>query len=428
MLRRIMLKMDVETPHASPIELLKWRIMVDITNYEVFVGFDVGKSSSYVVVLDKSGNTKLISQPVEQNETSIKAVLSKVAREGKALVVVDQVGNIGRLVVATAQSMGFDVAHIPPRSFKKIAETYGEGKSDAKDAYIIADVARSSPRLINPIGNRHELLDEVKVLISYRDDLIRERTRYYNRLHDLIQQVCPPLEALFGKQALHTAFALELFSRYGGPQGLRRAGKSRVGRWIDTQKYQRVTSSTRTDEIFSAVHSMTVFLPATSVIEDRIKEMSARIVSLERDAVIVDKMIGDRAAFIPEVEILKSIPGIGLIYGVTIATEISSIERFPSANHLASYGGVAPRKETSGTSVNKNKKARGGNRRLKNAFIQSAQRAVDCDRHCREYYEKKRAEGKKHKSALRSLARRRVEVIYALLATGSFYEPLPVTK
>lgn len=170
---------------------------------------------------------------------------------------------------------------------------------------------------------------------------------------------------------------------------------------------------------------MTVLLPATSVIEGRIKEMAKRIISLELDATTIDKMIEERAARIPEVEILKSVPGIGLIYGMTIAAEIGSIDRFPSANHLASYGGVAPKKETSGTSVNKNKRAKGGNRRLKNAFIQSAQRAVDCDQHCKDYYEKKRTEGKKHKSALRSLARRRVEVIYALLVTGSFYEPLP---
>ncbi|MGI6105426.1 MAG: transposase [Raoultibacter sp.] len=52
----------------------------------------------------------------------------------------------------------------------------------------------------------------------------------------------------------------------------------------------------------------------------------------------------------------------------------------------------APKKKTSGTSVNKKKKAKGGNRRLKNALIQSAQRVVDCDQHCKDYYEKKRAE------------------------------------
>ena len=42
----------------------------------------------------------------------------------------------------------------------------------------------------------------------------------------------------------------------------------------------------------------------------------------------------------------------------------------------------------------------------------------------RAYYDKKITEGKKHRQAIRALARRRVEVIYALLANGTFYEPL----
>lgn len=103
-----------------------------------------------------------------------------------------------------------------------------------------------------------------------------------------------------------------------------------------------------------------------------------------------------------------SIPGIGPVYGATIAAEIGDISRFPDANHLASYGGIAPVREESGTSVSRNKKRKNGNRRLKNALIQSAQRAAQCDEHCREYYERKRKESGKHKKTLRALARRRV--------------------
>ena len=61
-------------------------------------------------------------------------------------------------------------------------------------------------------------------------------------------------------------------------------------------------------------------------------------------------------------------------------------------------------------------------RRLKNAAIRSAQCALQLDKRAAAYYEKKRAEGKGHKQALRALARRRVDVIYALLCNGTFYE------
>lgn len=54
--------------------------------------------------------------------------------------------------MAVGQDMDIDVAHLPPRAFHKAAELYGEDKSDAKDAYIIADVSRAMPRLIELVG------------------------------------------------------------------------------------------------------------------------------------------------------------------------------------------------------------------------------------------------------------------------------------
>ena len=41
----------------------------------------------------------------------------------------------------------------------------------------------------------------------------------------------------------------------------------------------------------------------------------------------------------------------------------------------------------------------------------------------RDYYDRKRAEGKNHRQAIRSLARRRVGLIYAMLSHGTLYEP-----
>ena len=73
-------------------------------------------------------------------------------------MVVDQFGSFGRLTVEVARSEGLDVAHMPPGKFGQVAATYGEGKSDAKDAFVIADTARSQPRHIIPLPERGEAL------------------------------------------------------------------------------------------------------------------------------------------------------------------------------------------------------------------------------------------------------------------------------
>lgn len=398
-----------------------------ISGYEVFVGVDVGKSSNYVVALDRFSDDRILSQSVAQEEAAIRSALAKAAERGRALVVVDQCGAFGRLTVAVAQDMGLDVAHIPPRRFSQVAEPYGEDKSDAKDAFIIADVARSQPRWIEPVGTRSETIAEIKVVTSCRDDAVRERTRCYNRLHDLIHQVCPPLEVVFSKQKLHNDLEIRLLARYGGPRGFRHAGKARCAKWAGSLKYQRTRGPEKVEEVFEALSKQAVTLPATAAIEGQIKKTAARIIELEAEERAFSADLERLSKLLPEVALIRSIPGVGRVYGATIVAEIGDISRFKSPHHLASYGGIAPVKEESGTSVKKKKKRKGGNRRLKNALIQAAQHAIESDPLARGYYDRKRAEGKKHRQAIRALARRRADLIYAMLNNGTFYE-LPSEK
>lgn len=394
----------------------------EIDAYEVFCGIDVGKTSNYAVVLDRFGDAPLIRRSLAQDEAEIRSLLAEVSALGRPLVTVDQFGTFGRLVVAVAEREGVDVAHIPPRKFKQVAETYDEGKSDAKDAFIIADTSRSQPRNIVPVAARDDALAEVRVVSTARDDAVRERTRLYNRLHDLICQACPALEAVFAKQKLHNELELMLVARYGGPNGFRRSGRARASKWAGGLKHHKNTGPAKVGEIFDAIGRQTVAMPASEAIERQARKVAKRILELEAEEDALNEELERLSSTLPEVALLRSVPGIGKVYGAVMAAEIGDISKFPSASHLASYGGIAPVREESGTSVHKSRKRKGGNRRLKNAFIQSAQAAVTHDDRARAYYDKKRAEGKSHKQALRALARRRVDVIYALLANGEFYK------
>ena len=58
-------------------------------------------------------------------------------------------------------------------------------------------------------------------------------------------------------------------------------------------------------------------------------------------------------------------------------------------------------------------------------MVQSSQAAAVHEERARKYYEKKRGEGKKHGQALMALARRRVDLVYAMLTNGTYYEPRP---
>ncbi|MCG7455576.1 transposase, partial [Corynebacterium tuberculostearicum] len=99
---------------------------------------------------------------------------------------------------------------------------------------------------------------------------------------------------------------------------------------------------------------------------------------------------------------------------------------FPSVGHLASYAGLSPRTNQSGTSIMSNSLNRAGNKKLKNALWQSSFASIRFHERSRQFYERKRREGKRHNAAVVALARRRLNVLYAMMRNHEHYhDPTP---
>src|SRR5699024_5126824 len=117
--------------------------------------------------------------------------------------------------------------------------------------------------------------------------------------------------------------------------------------------------------------------------------------------------------------LLTSIPAVGGRTAPRTLTE-GVTKGFDSAGHLASYAGLAPVTWRSGTSIRGDHSSRRGNKNLKRALFLSAFAALK-DPLSKAYYDKKRAEHKKHNQALIALARRRCNVLYAMLRDGAYF-------
>lgn len=140
----------------------------------------------------------------------------------------------------------------------------------------------------------------------------------------------------------------------------------------------------------------------------------------------LEKEIEEGFFALPEAASLRSLPGIGPRRGARIAVEVGSITRFQTPGHLAAYAGLGPKPWRSGTSINANLPSRFGNHRLKNALFLAAFASL---KHppSRTYYDRKRAQGKRHNQAILCLARRRVDVLHAMLSQGVPYRmPAPL--
>ena len=112
----------------------------------VFIGVDVGKSNHHAVALDRNGR-KLLDKALPQNEAHLREIIGGLAAHGTLLLVVDQPATIGALPVAVAQAKGLH-GRLPARpgdAPHRGAANPGEAKTDARDAAIIAQAARTMP-------------------------------------------------------------------------------------------------------------------------------------------------------------------------------------------------------------------------------------------------------------------------------------------
>jgi hypothetical protein len=125
-----------------------------IENWEsvdVFIGVDVGKSGHHAVALARDGKT-LFDRALPQDEGQLRELVGGLKHHGRILLVVDQPATIGALPVAVAQAEGVLVGYLPGLSMRRIADLHeGEAKTDARDAAIIAQAARSMPHALRSI-------------------------------------------------------------------------------------------------------------------------------------------------------------------------------------------------------------------------------------------------------------------------------------
>jgi transposase len=249
------------------------------------------------------------------------------------------------------------------------------------------------------------------MLVGYDDDLAGEATRVSNRIRGLLTQIHPALERVLGPKIQHKA-VLDLLSRCGGPVGLRKAGRRKLTQ-IAVKNAPRMGTKL-VEAIFTALDEQTVTVPGSQAAETILPRLADSLgeVLRQRDQVAgeVERMLDAH----PLAEVLISMPGIGVRTGARILLEVGDGSAFASPGHLAAYAGLAPVTRRSGSSIRGEHPPKGGNKQLKRAFFLAAFAALS-DPASRAYYDRKRAEGKKHNAALICLARRRVDVSFAML-------------
>jgi len=384
-----------------------------------WAGVDAGKHHHHCVLIRDDGE-HVLSRRVPNDEHELLNLIAEVHELSRGAVVwaTDQNHGGASLLIALLASHRQELLYIPGRTVHHAARTYrGDGKTDAKDAAVIADQARMR-RDLQELRSGDEISSSLRVLTARRADLVTDRSRAFNRLRATLLEYFPALEAAF--DYANTRAAVVLLTRYQTAAGLRRAGKKRVAGWLTKQNCRGADAIT--EAAVTAAQAQFTVIGSEAVSADIVSALAIEIERLNESVQGLDRQIEALFRTHPQADVLLSLPG----FGPRLAAEFigaigGGIENIESADRLAGVAGLAPVPRDSGRISGNHHRPHRYDRRLLRACYLSAQSAARYCPRSRAFYEKKRAEGKNHKQAVLALARRRINVIWAMLRDNQPY-------
>lgn len=389
----------------------------------IWAGTDCGKTHHHCLVLDAEGNT-LLSRRVANDEPELLELLRDVldlAGGGQVTWALDMTGGEPGLLIALLVNHGQELVYIPGKAVNRASDAYrGEGKTDARDALVIADQARMR-RDLQPIRPGDEATVELELLTGRRIDLVADRTRTVNRLRSTLTSMFPALERTL---ELTNAGPLVLLTGYQTPAAIRRAGVSRLTTWLRNRKV-RGAEALAAAAVQAADRQHTA-VTGEKAIAAMVHTLAKEVIALNEKITGTDKLIEGRFRQHELAEVIESVPGIGPLLGAEfLAATGGDLTAFPTPDRLAAFAGVAPAPRDSGKTSGNLHRPQRYHRRLQRVFYTSALISIRCDPNSRVFYDRKRAEGKRHVQAVLALARRRVNVIWALIRDRRCYQVTP---
>ena len=393
---------------------------MELDDVAVFVGVDMAKGEHYAQAIT-TGGTELFDRAVSNDQAAIEAMIDQAVEAGPVAVVIDMTASGAQLLLAVAAEREIPVAYVTGLQMRRAAELYaGVAKTDPRDAWVLADFARRNADRLTWLKVSDELLVRLRVLNGRDTDLATDANRVINRCRDALVAVSPALERAVG-QRLGQAGVRDVLARWSTPSALRAAGRTRIRNTIK-KRSPRLTGKV-VDEIWAALEAQTVTLPAEAtwgeVITDLVGDLERIQTRRAELAVTIEEVFLEH----PLGQVLVTLCGFGPRTGARTLAEIGDPHRFANGSRLAAYAGLSPTDWRSGRSFNGAFQHRGGNHRLKNAMFLAAFVATRFDPDARAYYQRKRAEGKKHNAAVICVARRRCDLILAMLKTATPYQP-----
>jgi len=398
---------------------------------KIYCGIDWTEAHHDVAVIDDTGQrlAKMRISDDLRGFTALCELLAEVAGlpagpspVGGEFVAVDVAIETDRgLLVAALRAAGHRVWSINPKAVDRYRDRYSgsRAKSDPGDALLLANVLRKDGHAHRQLPADSHLAGAVGVLARTQQDLARRRRSEAQAVRSLLREFFPA--ALLAFPDLTTATALVVLTAAPTPAEAASLSQEQILDLLrEAGRGTLPKQAARLGEIFAAAQ-----LRQPAAVEAAMGQALVALVAALRGTVhaVRSLEVALQSAWEkhPQAAVLGSLPSLGVVLASRLLAEFGDDpERFASAAGRRAYAGTAPVTRASGK-THAVVLRRGGNRRLVDTCRQWAYSSITVSPGARAHYDRRRAAGDRHETALRNLANKLVGQLDHCLRRESTY-------
>jgi len=387
----------------------------------IIVGIDWARSKHDLVLMNTSGDVVERMQ-ITHDAGGLEQIAAAVARhEPEPLSVRVAVEMHDGALLAWLLQQGYTVVGINPKSAQRARDRYrpAGGKDDASDAFILADMLRTDRGSLRAIRPESDATLEMRSLVELRAGRVHERTALFHRLRARLDEWCPQISRLCDD--FTRIWQRRLLERFALQQDLHQAH----GRTIHAFVRQHRLGPATAERIDAARKAAPMPIPAamTTGLRLDIEHLVAQIELLTEAIAELDDRIQQKLDEHPDAQVFRSLPVKGTN---TIATILAGFgedrENSPGHRQLAAAWGMAPLTIQSGRHRSV-KRRHAADQTLSQALLSFAfNTAFTAGGWASDFYQRKRAQGKAHYTALRCLAQRWLKILHRMWIDRVHYD------
>lgn len=334
------------------------------------------------------------------------------------VVVLEATGHYHRSLVGYLKRSGWIHYIVNPLQAKRSKGTQlRKVKTDAADAWHLAEMYYRGD--VKAHREWEESYTELQHLTRQHEFVTAMYVQAKLNSRALLEQVFPDFIGLFNN--LYTTTSLKVLERClenkiedVGELISECVGKSHSKGWV-AEKTERLRELMLGWNTQVRSHSQSVALSS----------MVSLLLEFDKQLSHLEKQMEELAGELPEVELIKSIPGIGDKLAAAIVAELGDASQFKDAKQLVAYAGLDPGIYSSGKfTATSNRITKRGSKRLRRALYLAVQCGIrrGANRRISDYYDKKRKEGKPYKVVVIACANKLLHHIYAILCKSEPYK------